>query len=54
MAEDVTTYALNQAFVAKVEAEVGATFKIRADPEQLDALAGDVGTILDEGDAGAT
>lgn len=59
MAKDVTTYTLKQALAAKVgdhieiavEAEDGATFKIRATSDQLDALTGDLETILDGDDA---
>ncbi|MBB5762527.1 hypothetical protein ABEV34_08595 [Methylorubrum rhodesianum] len=59
MAKDVTTYILRQALAAKVadhieiavEAEDGTKFKIRATPEQLDALTGDLESILDGDDA---
>lgn len=59
--ETVTTYALKQAMAAKVgdhveiaiEAEDGTTFKITATPEQLDALTGDLDTILAEDDSDA-
>ncbi len=57
--EKVTTYALKQAIAARVgdhveiavEAEDGTRFKITASPEQLDALTGDLDTILSEDDA---
>ncbi len=60
MAKNVTTYTLKQALAARVddhieiavEAEDGTTFKIRASSEQLDALTGDLETILDGDDAG--
>lgn len=56
---DVTTYILKQALAAKVEdhveiaveAEDGTRFKIRSTPDQLDALVGDLETILDGDDA---
>ncbi|ABY30150.1 MULTISPECIES: hypothetical protein [Methylorubrum] len=58
MAKDVTTYTLKQALAAKVEdhieiaveAEDGTKFKIRASADQLDALTGDLETILDGDD----
>ena len=58
MAKDVTTYTLKQALAAKVEdhieiaveAEDGTKFTIRASAEQLDALTGDLETILDGDD----
>jgi hypothetical protein len=58
---DVTTYILKQALAAKVgdhveiavEAEDGTTFKIRATPDQLDALTGDLEGILEADDADA-
>lgn len=58
---DVTTYTLKQALAAKVEdhieiaveAEDGTKFKIRATADQLDALTGDLETILDADDADA-
>lgn len=57
----VTTYKLVQALAAKVddhveiavEAEDGTTFKITATPEQLEALTGDLETILDADDSAA-
>ncbi len=60
MARDVTTYTLRQALAAKVEdhieiaveAEDGTKFKIRATSEQLDALTGDLESILDGDEAG--
>lgn len=56
-----TTYKLVQALAAKVddhveiavEAEDGTKFKIIATPEQLDALTGDLETILDADDTEA-
>lgn len=59
--EKATTYALKQAIAAKVgdhveiavEAEDGTRFKITASPEQLDALTGDLDTILSEDDTAA-
>ncbi|OHV15745.1 hypothetical protein BK022_16845 [Methylorubrum extorquens] len=58
MAKDVTTYTLKQALAAKVEdhieiaveAEDGTKFKICASADQLDALTGDLETILDGDD----
>ena len=58
---DVTTYTLKQALAAKVEdhieiaveAEDGTKFKILSTADQLDALVGDLETILDEDDAEA-
>lgn len=55
MAKDVTTYTLKQALAARVddhieiavEAEDGTKFKIQATSDQLDALMGDLETILD-------
>lgn len=60
-ASDVTTYILKQALAAKVgdhveiaiEAEDGTTFKIRATADQLDALTGDLESILEADDADA-
>jgi hypothetical protein len=57
--EKATTYTLKQSLAAKVgdhveiavEAEDGTKFKIVATAEQLDALTGDLETILDEDDA---
>jgi hypothetical protein len=59
--DKVTTYTLKQALAAKVgdhveiavEAEDGTKFKIVATAEQLDALTGDLETILEEDDAAA-
>ncbi|WP_318784671.1 hypothetical protein [Methylobacterium flocculans] len=59
--DKVTTYKLKQALAAKVsdhveiaiEAEDGTKFKITATAEQLDALTGDLETILSEEDVGA-
>lgn len=58
---DVTTYTIKQALAAQVgdhieiavEAEDGTKFKITATAEQLDALTGDLETILSEDDATA-
>jgi hypothetical protein len=58
---DVTTYILKQALAARiddhveiaVEAEDGTRFKIRATADQLDALTGDLETILEADDAAA-
>lgn len=59
--DKVTTYSLKQAMAAKVddhveiavEADDGTKFKIVATAEQLDALTGDLETILNEDDAGS-
>ena len=59
--DKVTTYKLKQALAAKVsdhveiavETEDGTKFKITATAEQLDALTGDLETILSEDDATA-
>ncbi|MCJ2083543.1 hypothetical protein [Methylobacterium sp. J-090] len=59
--KDVTSYTLKQALAAKVgdhveiavEAEDGTKFKIVATSEQLEALTGDLETILDADDAEA-
>lgn len=59
--KDVTSYTLKQAVAAKVddhveiavEAEDGTKFKIVATSEQLEALTGDLETILDADDAEA-
>ena len=59
--DTVTSYTLKQALAAKVddhveiavEAEDGTKFKIVATAEQLEALTGDLETILDEDDAAA-
>lgn len=58
---DVTSYTLKQALAARVgdhveiavEAEDGTKFKIVATSEQLEALTGDLETILDADDAEA-
>ncbi len=58
MAKDVTTYKLKQALAARVEdhieiaveAQDGTKFKIQATTEQLDALTGDLETLLDGDD----
>ncbi|KQO62047.1 hypothetical protein ASG60_01110 [Methylobacterium sp. Leaf469] len=57
--EKAAVYTLKQAIAAKVddhveiavEAEDGTKFKIVATPEQLEALTGDLETILDADDA---
>ncbi|KQP11490.1 hypothetical protein ASF28_06715 [Methylobacterium sp. Leaf99] len=59
--KDVTSYTLKQALAARVgdhveiavEAEDGTKFKIVATSEQLEALTGDLETILDADDAEA-
>jgi len=59
--DKATVYTLKQALAAKVddhveiavEAEDGTRFKIIATPEQLEALTGDLETILDADDAAA-
>lgn len=59
MAKDVTTYTLKQALAARVEDHIeiaveaadGTKFKIRATPDQLDALTGDLELIIDGDDA---
>ena len=59
--DKTTTYILKQALAVKVgdhveiavEAEDGTKFKIVATAEQLDALTGDLETILDEDDTAA-
>ena len=56
---DVTTYTLKDALAAKVgdhieiavEAEDGSKLKILATPDKLEALVGDLETILDGDDA---
>jgi hypothetical protein len=56
---DVTTYTIKQALAAKVEdhieiaveTEDGTTLKLKATADQLDALVGDLETILDADDA---
>ena len=58
---DVTTYVLKQALAAQVadhieiavEAEDGTKFKIRSTAEQLDALVGDLETLLDADETAA-
>jgi hypothetical protein len=58
---NVTTYILKQALAARVddhveiavEAEDGTRFKIQATADQLDALTGDLETILEADDADA-
>jgi len=59
--DKATVYTLKQALAAKVEdhveiaveAEDGTRFKIVATSEQLEALTGDLETILDADDAAA-
>ena len=56
---DVITYTIKQALAAKVddhieiavEAEDGSTLKLKATADQLDALDGDLETILDADDS---
>ena len=56
---DVTTYTVKQALAAKVadhieiaiETQDGTTLKLKATADQLDALVGDLETILDADDA---
>ncbi|KST58220.1 hypothetical protein AO398_22180 [Methylobacterium sp. GXS13] len=56
---DVTTYTIKQALAAKVEdhieiaveTEDGTTLKLKATADQLDALVGDLETILDADDS---
>lgn len=56
---DVITYTLKQAVAVKVEdhieiaieAEDGTRIKLKANADQLDALVGDLETILSEDDA---
>ncbi|MCJ2125240.1 hypothetical protein [Methylobacterium sp. J-077] len=56
---DVTTYTIKQALAAKVEdhieiaveAEDGTKLKLKATADQLDALVGDLETILDADDS---
>jgi hypothetical protein len=58
---DVTTYTVKQALAAKVEdhieiaieTEDGTKLKLKATADQLDALVGDLETILDADDAEA-
>ncbi|MDP4021513.1 hypothetical protein Q8W71_02665 [Methylobacterium sp. NEAU 140] len=58
---DVTTYTVKQALAARVEdhieiaveAEDGTKLKLKASADQLDALVGDLETILDADDAAA-
>ncbi len=58
---DVTTYTVKQALAAKVddhieiavETQDGTTLKLKATADQLDALVGDLETILDAEDAEA-
>jgi hypothetical protein len=61
MAKDVTTYTIKQALAARVddhveiavEAQDGTKLKLKASPDQLDALVGDLESILDADDSGA-
>ena len=56
---DVITYTIKQALAAKVEdhieiaveTEDGTTLKLKATADQLDALVGDLETILDADDS---
>lgn len=59
MAADVTTYTIKQALAAQVEdhieiaieAQDGAKLKLKAKADQLEALVGDLETILEADDA---
>lgn len=59
MAKDVTTYTIKEALAARVddhveiaiEAQDGTKLKLQAKPDQLEALVGDLETILDADDA---
>ena len=61
MAADVTTYTIKQALAARVEdhieiaveAQDGTKLKLTATADQLEALVGDLETILDGDDAEA-
>lgn len=61
MAADVTTYTIKQALAARVEdhieiaieAQDGTKLKLTATGDQLEALVGDLETILDGDDAEA-
>ncbi|AWN35836.1 hypothetical protein [Methylobacterium radiodurans] len=61
MAKDVTTYTIKEALAARVddhveiavEAEDGTKLKLKAKPDQLDALVGDLEAILDADDGDA-
>lgn len=56
---DVTTYSVKQALAARagdhieiaVEAQDGTMLKLKATADQLDALVGDLETLLDADDA---
>ncbi len=60
MAQNVTTYSVKQMLAVRVddhveiavEAHDGAKLKLTAKPDQLEALVGDLETILDSGDKG--
>ena len=61
MAKDVATYTIKEALAARVEdhveiaieAQDGTKLKLKAKPEQLDALVGDLEGILDADDSEA-
>ena len=61
MAKDVTTYTIKEALAARVDDHVeiavetqdGTKLTLKATPDQLDALVGDLETILDADDAAA-
>lgn len=59
MAKDLTTYTIKEALAARIddhveiaiEAQDGTKLKLQAKPDQLEALVGDLETILDADDA---
>lgn len=61
MAKDVTTYTIKEALAARVddhveiavEAQDGTKLKLKATADQLDALVGDLESILDADDSDA-
>ncbi len=61
MATDVTTYTIKEALAARiddhveiaVETQDGTKLKLKATPDQLDALVGDLESILDADDSDA-
>jgi hypothetical protein len=61
MANDVTTFTIKEALAVRVEdhieiaieAQDGTKLKLKATADQLDALVGDLETILDSDDAEA-
>ncbi len=61
MAKDVTTYTIKEALAARVDDHVeiavetqdGTKLKLMATPDQLDALVGDLESILDADDSDA-